>query len=251
MGTRSAGRKPDLPGSKTCEPISGMTYEDIWSKTPRNTPDMIFKFYKDQGSWSSFRQVVRHKDLTHLHLTYLNFAFQSGILKNDGHIVEYGCGVAPFMTTLLRNIDPSVKLNITITDVDCEHFTFAQYSLRRLKEDRQLPNINLIFETIKHDELPKFDNKIDVLFCFEVMEHVLSPIKALTNISERMNNNARYVENFIKHDDHHDDDGPDLRSARLERDDYYTFLDENFYLLAPSREESDKNPNVTRVWNKK
>ena len=30
LGTRKKGRKPNLPGSATCEPVSGLTFEEIW-----------------------------------------------------------------------------------------------------------------------------------------------------------------------------------------------------------------------------
>lgn len=28
LGTRRKGRKPDLPGSRTCSPVSGMTFQE-------------------------------------------------------------------------------------------------------------------------------------------------------------------------------------------------------------------------------
>ena len=63
LGTRSTGRKPDLPGSTTTQAVSGMTYEDIWESRERKSIEDVFQFYKDQGAWSTFRQCVRHKDL--------------------------------------------------------------------------------------------------------------------------------------------------------------------------------------------
>ena len=35
LGTRSSGRKPSLPASKTCKAVSGMTMEDIWDLKER------------------------------------------------------------------------------------------------------------------------------------------------------------------------------------------------------------------------
>ena len=49
LGTRSSGRRPSLPGSKTCEPVSNMTFEDIWRSKPRETIEDIFQFQRDMG----------------------------------------------------------------------------------------------------------------------------------------------------------------------------------------------------------
>ena len=35
LGTRSSGRKPNLPGSQTCESVTNMTLEDIWDLSKR------------------------------------------------------------------------------------------------------------------------------------------------------------------------------------------------------------------------
>ena len=37
LGSRSPGRKPSLPASKTCNAVSNMTYEDIWALKERKT----------------------------------------------------------------------------------------------------------------------------------------------------------------------------------------------------------------------
>ena len=38
LGTRQTGRRPDLPGSATTHPVSGQTFEAIWSSRLRETP---------------------------------------------------------------------------------------------------------------------------------------------------------------------------------------------------------------------
>jgi hypothetical protein len=65
-----------------------------------------------------------------------------------------------------------------------------------------------------------------------------------------MNKNGLLLENFIKHDHEDDeDDGPDLKSAVLEREAYYDFLRNNYDLVAGS--PNYYNENQTRVWKKK
>ena len=250
LGTRSNGRKPDLPGSSTCNAVSEKTFEDIWQQAPRKTITEIFNFYKDQGSWSAFRQSVRHKDLESLHLSIFNAAINLGILKEKSHVCEYGCGVAPFITTFLKYCPSVMQMSFTIADVECEHFNFAQYKLNKIKSDRSLKNIDLNFIIINPSELPKFYKPVDVLLCFEVMEHVPSPMDVIVNIDNQMIKNSLYIENFIKSEINETDDGPDLKTAQAERPSYYQFLERNFQLIHPEKQESDLNPNVTRIWKK-
>jgi len=253
LGTRSSGRKPSLPGSETCQPVSGKTFEDIWEEKKRTCTQDIFDFYKDQGAWSAFRQCVRHKDLEQLHAGYINFLIQNGGIKSGGHICEYGAGVAPFTTTFLKYLNSdladSFNLKITIVDVDCEHLNFAKYRLNKIKEDLDLKGIELNFITVEPDKLPLFNQKLDSLFCFEVLEHVPSPVDVINNIKESMHPGGYYIENFIKHDNlDDDDDGPDLVSARKERTEYYKIVNEYYNLINPSKEVSELNPSVTRIW---
>tara|TARA_X000001388_G_C2223153_1_gene120073 strand:- start:538 stop:1395 length:858 start_codon:yes stop_codon:yes gene_type:complete len=254
LGTRKTGRRPNLPGSETCQPVEGKNLEEIWEIKERTDLKDIFDFYKDQGAWSSFRQCVRHKDLEQYHLNMLGVLRQLKVLKEGTHICEYGCGVAPYVTSLLKYLDPSteVKLKLTMADVDCDHFNFAKFRLNDIKEKRGFTNVDMSFETITPEKLPNFDNvNLDVVICFEVLEHTPSPVDVINNIKDNMAPGGVYIENFIKHPPPPEDDtgGPDLESARLERTAYYEILEEYFNLVS-SRGIADphKHPNETRVW---
>ncbi len=246
LGTRASGRKPDLPGSKTCDPVNDMTYEDIWALESRKSLESIYKFYVDQGAWSSFRQTVRHLELSEMRKNLMMH-----IAANDMHFVEYGCGIAPFSTTLLQNINPSWKIDVSLTDVlDCEHYTYGQWVLNKIKEERGLDEIEVHAVPAVPNALPKYHKPIDALMIFEVLEHIPSPVATLENIIDQMSPRALIIENFIKHD--HDDEeesGCDLRSAASERGKYYEILNNNFTLLAGPPEYQDHG--ATRIWIRK
>jgi hypothetical protein len=244
LGTRSPGRKPSLPGSSTTHAVTGLTFEDIWRLKPRNTQEEIFQFYKDQGAWSAFRQVVRHKDLVQYHLNIL-----SHILRNNAVFCEYGCGVAPYTYTLLNHIDKEAKITIFLSDVQSEHYHFGVWRARKLIKDRNLKNVELLDVPVLPDSLPKYESPIDSIIIFEVLEHVPSPVNTIENIFNQMSSNSLICENFIKHVDDDDQDGPDLRSAALERTKYYSFMENNFKLLAGAHELN--SPNDTRLWIRK
>ncbi len=245
LGTRKPNRKPNLPSSPTTHAVNNLTFEEIWSSKSRTTEEQIFEFYKDQGSWSTFRQVVRHKDMTSIHLDFLKKT-----IKKNSTFCEYGCGVAPFTHTLLQNIDQNEKLNIYISDVESEHFTFGIWRLEKLIKTRRLDNVTFKPMPILPNSLPKYSKNVDVVFIFEVLEHVPSPISTFKNLVNQMNKDGLFCENFIKHVANHDElPGPDLDSAAEERDDFYKELSKNCDLLFGSS-ESDQ-PNHTRIWKKK
>ena len=250
LGTRSKGRKPNLPSSITCKAVSDKTFEDIWEEKQRKSIQEIFDFYKDQGAWSAFRQCVRHKDLESLHMSYFQLLSKNMILREGSHICEYGCGVAPFTTTLLKTLqDKDVNLEITLCDVDCEHFNFAKFRINSILKESGFKNIKVNFLEVKKDSLPKFENKIDIIFCFEVLEHVPSPVSVIENFSKNTKPGSVYIENFIKHDDlTDDDDGPDLVSARKERNRYYEIIEDNFNLIHPTKKDISDNPSCTKIW---
>jgi len=246
LGSRSSGRKPNLPASATTTAVSNMTYEDLWALKERKTEQDVFDFYEDQGAWSSFRQVVRHKDMTGYHLQMLG-----GIVAEGSVLCEYGCGIAPFVYSLLSNLSKTdVNLTVCISDVKSEHFRFAIWRLEKLISQMNLTGVILIPVEIKAGELPKFPVPLDVALVFEVLEHVPSPVATLNNLANQLNTNGLICENFILHgDEKGDSDGPDLLSARRERTEYYNELFRLCNLVGGPDHVS--GPNETRIWQKK
>lgn len=245
LGTRRPNRKPNLPASETTHAVSNLTFEEIWASKPRDSEEQIFQFYKDQGAWSAFRQVVRHKDLTSTHIDFL-----TKTIKKNSTFCEYGCGVAPFTYTLLENIDTNEKLNICVSDVESEHFTFGVWRLRKLIASRNLNNVTLQSIPVLPGSLPNYPEKLDTVFIFEVLEHVPSPVATLKNLTSQMNEGGLFCENFIKHEhDPNEQPGPDLDSAAEQRDLYYENLNKDFELLFG--DSHIVQPNQTRIWKKK
>lgn len=243
LGTRSSGRRPNLPGSSTTQPVAGKTLEEIWDSKSRSTPAEVFEFYRDQGAWSSFRQVVRHKGMDAFHTSVVD-----NVVRRAGVMCEYGCGVAPFTYSKLMTLDRDQASTFFISDVDSEHFNFGIWRCRRLIEERGLERVSLVPVTIEHDRLPVYPCNIDGVVVFEVLEHVPSPVATLDNLNRQLMSKGVLFENFIKHVDD-DGDGPDLRSARLERDAYYEQLYREFSLLSPNPPET--HPNESRFWQKR
>ena len=85
-------------------------------------------------------------------------------------------------------------------------------------------NVEIVSKVIRPNELPSYDNKLDLVFIFEVLEHVPDPPATAKNIFDHMAAESAFVENFIKHENLGDQDGADLLSARKKRDEYIMFL---------------------------
>jgi hypothetical protein len=250
LSTRKTGRKPSLPGSKTCDPVSGMNLEEIWDSQERDSEESIFKFYKDQGAWSAFRQCMRLSQAVGAYQNYLlnvierlDTQFKIGRTVS---ICEYGCGTAPFGFLLLNLLKPDIKINFYISDVDCEHLNFGEWRLNQIKKHRKLENVKIIKKLVEPNSLPTYEDKLDAVFIFEVLEHVPSPIATTLNLINQINSGGFLIENFIKHED--EKGRCDLPSSQKERSECLEYLDKNLNLFMGETES--KSPNGTRIWMK-
>ena len=242
LGTRKDGRKPSLPGSPTCSPVSDMTMEDIWDLKERKTPSDIFDFYIDQGAWSAFRQTIRHLELLDYHKAFWDF-----VEFDYSHICEYGCGVAPFTTSLLLNSSKDIFVDISLSDVEgSEHLNFAEWKFNKIISEKDMKDVEFDICPVKPNALPKYDSELDIVILHEVAEHLLSPVNTLKNLIDQIKDGGVILENFINHPPD-DVDGPDLASAASERDKFYETLKTDFIIIGG---DPNTESNMTRVWQK-
>lgn len=239
LGQRSDGRKPDLPGSPTCEPVSGKTWEDLWEQNPRETQEQIFSFYKEIGSWSSFRQVNFRKNHE---FNWISQIIEKARLEPDfkGQIklLEYGCGVAPVIISLVDSM-PSMKsiCNFYISDVPSEHFEFAKWRMKKR-------GINFEAIPILPNSLPDFgDNKFDITVYLECFEHIPNPLQTIEHMIKHVKDRSVFMETWIDHKE--EDHGySDLKEAVEQREESFRLIKNNYELLAEA-------PFEIRAWLKK
>lgn len=232
LGARAAGRRPDLPGSPTTHPISGRTFEDIWSQRPRATEADIHSFYSEIGAWASFRQCYRHRALD-----------ASPFVRDlppGGSFCEYGAGVAPIAAWLVEH-HRRVPYHITIVDVPSEHLTFGAWRVRRRIERLRTPHTLEVIE-VQPGVLP-LERRYDVIAVLEVFEHLPNPLVIARHVLEHLAQSGVLWENFVAHEHA---DAADLEVAQSERDAVLALLSERCELVVGSRPEYD--PNGTRAW---
>ena len=182
--------------------------------------------------WSeSGKFKILHK-IKPIRIKYIMNHISSKNIKNL-EILDIGCGGGLVC-------EPLAKLGFAVTGID-----FVENNIKVAKLHALKNNLKIKYYTQDIDDL-SFKKKYDLIILFEVLEHVPSPVKTISNLMEQMNSNAIFLENFIKHvHDPDEPDGCDLESAAEERDQYYEILNSNFDLVAGPAEP--QAPNETRM----
>jgi SAM-dependent methyltransferase len=215
LGTRKTGRKPNLPASKTCKAVSGMTMEELWDFKPRETLQEKMDFYKDIGAWQTFRQCNYRQTFNYSRMFFSH-------LKEGCNVLEYGCGVAPLTNCIVekyKGCDIS-SMTFHLVDVGGEHLEFAKWRLKK-----KCPNINVKFHEITSEySTPVFDINFDIVCIMDVFEHLPNPLEVITNITDHTNDRAFLVETWRKGAV----GGCDLQEAEDQRRDTMKFINSNY-----------------------
>ncbi len=222
LGTRSKNRKPDLPGSKTCKPVSGLSFEEIWNSEPRDNLQSKFQFYKDLGSWMCFRQIEYRKDFNiEPFVKHINFN------KEELNICEYGCGISIIVNKMIEQVNGNIPDNVKfhLVDVSGEHLEFAKWRLKK-----KAPKANIEFYEISTDNIvPKFTDKLDFISLLDVLEHVPNPYDIMDNLVHYSNKDAVLFETWI---DVPEPGYADLQESVDERDKTLKYMDKYFPVFA-------------------
>src|SRR3990167_8389398 len=211
LGPRAPGRRPTLPGSPTCAPVSGHIWEELWAAKPRTTPAEIASFYREVGSWCVFRQLVRHRGR--------GFVDVSRRLPKGGTLIEYGCGIAPVTWWLSQR---RTNFNVALVDIQSEPLEFALVRLHGVvKKLGQLCAALHVYRYRVGSVLPHMPAH-DVAVVLEVLEHVPSPILTMRSILAALKPGGWLLEDFRSHDG--DGSPADLESAAMARPAMYHLL---------------------------
>jgi len=104
-------------------------------------------------------------------------------------VCEYGCGVAPLTTSLVR-FYPHLDLTITCADLPTVLFHFARWRFRAL------PFVRTVIVD-PADDAP-LEGEFDVVFCTEVLEHVPRPLALLRHLHARLAPRGILIFDYIR-----------------------------------------------------
>lgn len=110
-------------------------------------------------------------------------------IRRGARVCEYGCGVAPLTTSLVR-FYPHLDLQLTCADLPTILFHFVRWKFR------VAPFVRTV-AIDPADDAP-LDGEFDVIFCTEVLEHVPRPLLLLRHLHARLARGGILVLDYIR-----------------------------------------------------
>lgn len=149
---------------------------------------------------------------------YLNFLPFYSKLPSKGKVLEYGCGIAPFTTGMLKYF-PSKKFDYEISDILQINFLYAIFRLSNQKN-------------VKYRILKPFNNIVEknnysVIICQTVLEHIPNPLKVVKSFFNGLGDNGVLVFDYIKGEA----EGLDSKKSVQERKKTLEYIKNNFTLI--------------------
>ena len=229
LGTRAKGRRHELPGSSTCQPVSGKTLEEIWESRPRETEIDLWSFWQEVGAWFSFRQIVHHRRSEFSEI--LARLPKQGVVT----VVEYGCGVAPVSNWLYEHKLPGQNFRFWLLDVRSEHRQFGTWRLQRRRDAAHDYDTTVLM--VNPDDVPR----CDAVTVLETFEHLPDPWATIYRIWRQLYPGGLLWEDY----EVTTPGGPNLAIAQAERPRVMAFLQERFHLLSGNLKDG------RRCWRKR
>lgn len=218
LGTRYKGRRPIFPASRTCpDPPRGKMLDEIWTSSPRKTPEEKEQFWRDVGPWFSFRQCVRNRARS----------FRSIADAEPMRFLEWGAGVCPASYWLLTRSKHPPAL-VVVADVESEHFTFGFWRLQRVASTRTAVRGVILSHA---EPKPLCGELFQVAAILETLEHVPNPLETIRHIAEHVLPGGQLYEDFRPHGPGDEGAPWDLPEAQAERPEVYRYLEKGFDLV--------------------
>ncbi len=131
----------------------------ITSPLAHNSKEGLNAFYADQKTAESYLNLPFYEHL-------VDFLHDQGITYDGKHVADIGCGVGHLLKLIADNYQPASLNGLEYSE--------AALAIARAR----LPSARIDYFDVY--ETP--GGKFDVLFCVEVLEHLLYPRRALSNL---------------------------------------------------------------------
>lgn len=178
-----------------------------------------------------FHQVYKEKIAEHARLI-------ARLLKHGGgrisSLLEYGCGTAPFATSLLQFFTAARAMKIYLSDLRSLPLQYAAYKFRgnpSVSVFPLLPDANLQLGAMPG---------VDVVVCLTVFEHLNEPLTTVHRFDEILNPGGLLVFDYIKGDA----GGLDTGAGQYQRGEVLSFIRNRFQILE-GRIETERSVGTT------
>lgn len=143
------------------------------------------------------------------------------ILKatRGGSILEYGCGMAPIITSMLKN--GYSNYHLTIADIRGFTYHYAKWQLSVQSVD---------YIDIIPFEIPNLSRKYDVIFLMTVIEHLPNPYEVVHMLLDRLNVGGYLVFDYILSEGK----GLDTMQGLTERTKVLQYIENNLVVVSGS-----------------
>jgi SAM-dependent methyltransferase len=141
--------------------------------------------------------------------------------RKPARIVEYGCSLAPIVSTMLEFYPLDNDLEIIICDIETVTFHYGAWRLRHCS------NVRPIALKVEDGFQLQLNEPVDVIFCMTVFEHMNKPMETIQRFYDLLTPGGLLVFDYIKSDGH----GLDTVQAVRERESVLRFIQESFELV--------------------
>lgn len=139
-----------------------------------NTKESVFNSYNEASEMYSLRQLMGRPQKFDNELKIFDFMKKN--LSANSIVLDYGCCVGDFSILFSK-----MGYKVISVDLDIPTFSFAK---------RRFKNRKLDIETfsVHYDMIPPvLNNKVDFIFCRDVLEHTVNPIEVLQFFYDNLN----------------------------------------------------------------
>lgn len=140
-------------------------YPSFFEKMDSN--ETIFDSYSEASEYYSLRQLLGRPEKFENQLEIFDFMEEN--LSKNSIVMDYGCCVGDFSILFAK-----MGFKVLSIDLDIDTFKFAENRFKNRNLDIACYSI------LKDMKLPKLSQKVNFVFCRDVLEHTVNPIEVLT-----------------------------------------------------------------------
>jgi 2-polyprenyl-3-methyl-5-hydroxy-6-metoxy-1,4-benzoquinol methylase len=174
-----------------------------------NETEFMGAWQRPENIYLTFGSVYQYALRPFSALPYLKY------LPKGSRILEYGCGLAPITTSLIRW---GKKYDFSVADIRTFTFHYAKYRLKQHK----VRFIDLV--PYKNNS---FEGQFDAVFLMAVLEHLPNPLEVLESLTNHIERGGYLIFNYILGSGH----GLDNKEAVHQRKEVLDYIASNFKIV--------------------